>query len=90
VVPGWKALWKLDSDATQDKEHGRIKSNYDPIKKLYYDEDLDSDDDPYLTLDIQRRMQQKKRRELVEQGEKIKLIVITPYVKYYSCYLPLF
>jgi hypothetical protein len=40
VVPGWnKALCELDSDATQDEEHGRIKSNYDLIKKLYYDDD---------------------------------------------------
>jgi hypothetical protein len=51
VVPGWKALWKLDSDATQDEEHGRIKSNYDLIKKL------DNNNDPYLTMEIQRRMQ---------------------------------
>jgi hypothetical protein len=34
VVPGWQALWDLDSDASQDEEHGRIKSYYNPIKKL--------------------------------------------------------
>jgi hypothetical protein len=90
VVPGWNALSDLDSDATQDEEHGQIKSNYDLIKKLYYDEDLDSnDDDPYLTLEIQRRMQQTKRRDFMEQGKKIHL-VITRYVKNESPYLPLF
>jgi hypothetical protein len=60
VVPGWKVLWELDSNASQHEECGRIKSYYDPIKKLYYDEDL-NDDDPYLTLKIQRRLEQKKR-----------------------------
>jgi hypothetical protein len=70
VVPGWKALFKLDSDAPQDEEHGRIKSDFDPIQKLYYDEDLDNDDDPYLTLAIQRRIERTKRREYSEQGKK--------------------
>jgi hypothetical protein len=70
VVPGWKSLWELDSDAFQDEERGRIKSNYDPIKKLYYDEDLDDDDDPYLTLEIQRRLEQKTRRKCLEKQKR--------------------
>lgn len=68
VVPSWKALCKLESDTSQVEKNGRFKSKYDPIKKLYYDKDLDNHIDPYLTLEIQRRLEQRTRREFHEEG----------------------
>jgi hypothetical protein len=46
VLPGSTNLKLLDKLSDQREEQGRIYCTDDPIKKLFYDEDLDDDDDP--------------------------------------------
>jgi hypothetical protein len=73
VIPGSKKLKLLEKVVDQRDHEGRIFCTNDPIKKLFYDEDLDYDDDPYLTLTIQRRLKRKRRREKLEAGKQLGL-----------------
>jgi hypothetical protein len=70
VIPGSNELKFIEKFSDQKDDEGRIYCTFDPVKKFYYDEDLDDDDDPYLTLSIQRRLERKKRRERLVEGEQ--------------------
>jgi hypothetical protein len=69
VVPGADELKFLNKGDDQRDYEGQIDTNFDPIKKMYYDADLDDHDDPYLTLSIERTLQRKARQEMQEEGE---------------------
>jgi hypothetical protein len=83
VVPGLpsgKNIKFIAKFADQRNDQGRIECNFDPIKKRYYDADLDDDDDPYLTLMIQRRCERNKRRQMLEEGEQLEMCLIKQYI----------
>jgi hypothetical protein len=71
VIPGSRKLKLLSKLLDQREDQGRICCTNNPIKKCFYDEDLDDDDDPYLTWTIQRRLKRKRRREKVEAGKQL-------------------
>jgi hypothetical protein len=56
VVPGSNDLKFIYKFSDQKEEQGQIYCTFDPIKKVYYDKDLNDDDDLYLTLNIQRML----------------------------------
>jgi hypothetical protein len=72
VVPGLPSGQNIKFIAKfsdQRNGKGRIECSFDPIKKRYYDDELDDDDDPYLTLKIQRTCKRKRRRQMLEEGK---------------------
>jgi hypothetical protein len=76
VIPGSTKLKQLAKLSEQREDQGRIYCTNDPFHKLFYDEDLDDDNDPYLTYTIQRRLKRKRRRKKLEAGKQLELKVI--------------
>jgi hypothetical protein len=76
VVPGSNDLKFSDKVSDQKDNQGQIYCTFHPIKKLYYDKDRYDDDNPYLTLKIQRRLEQNKRYEMLDKGEQLQLVSV--------------
>jgi hypothetical protein len=72
VVPGEDELKFIKISTDLRDCEGRIETSFDRIKKLYYDADLDNDDDPYLALSIERTLKRKTRCQMIEEGECMK------------------
>jgi hypothetical protein len=80
VVPGCPELKKLGNLSDNRDHEGRIYSDFDPIKRMYMEEGDGEGCDPYLNLMIERRLERKKRRERVEEGE-LKRVAISKHYK---------
>jgi hypothetical protein len=76
VIPGSTELKLLSKLSDQREDQGCICCTNHPIKKLFYDEDLDNDNDPYLTYTIQRRLKRKRRRKKLKAAKELEVKVI--------------